>query len=91
MKNLFRKLFSPLLNSLESGAEPYHYKPSHRFILVVMGVLFTSLGTAVLWFALGKDPAYFLPVVVFGGAGLYCLIIALIGTDRAVATIWGSK
>jgi hypothetical protein len=91
VKNLLRKLFSPFLNKLESGTEPYLYKPSHRFILLVMGVLFSALGIAVLWFAVGQDPTYFLPVVVFGGAGFFSLLVALVGTERAVATIWGSK
>ena len=75
----------------ESGNEPFVYKPSHRLILVIMGCLFCSLATLVLWFAIGNDPAYYLPVVVFGGAGLLSLLIGVAGTDRAVATIWGSR
>ena len=75
----------------ESGHEPFVYKPSHRLILLAMGSLFTALAALVLWFAIGNDPAYLLPVVIFGGAGMLSLLIALVGTDRAVATIWGSR
>jgi len=36
------------------------------------------------------DIGYLIPVVFFGGAGILCLLIGLLGNDRAVAKIWGS-
>ena len=56
-----------------------------------MGCLFSGLATAVLIFSPEGDLGYLIPVVVFGGGGLLCLLIGLIGTDRAVAQIWGSR
>ena len=91
IKKKLRTLFSPVLNIFESGTETYNYKPSHRKILIVMGGLFTSLASLVLWLAQGEDPGYLLPVLVFGVAGLLSLLIGLIGNDRAVARIWGSQ
>ncbi len=91
MKKIFRKIFSPILNIFESGSEPYAYKPSHRFVLLFIGILFSALGSAVLWFALGQEVTYLLPAFIFAGIGLVCLIIAAIGNDRAVAKIWGSR
>ncbi len=90
MKQKLRIIFSAILNIFESGTEPFSYKSSHRTILVVMGGLFTGLATLVFWLAQGEDPGYLLPVLVFGGIGLLSLLIGLIGTDRAVAKIWGS-
>jgi len=37
-----------------------------------------------------NDIGYLIPVVFFGGAGILCLLIGLLGNDRAVAKIWGS-
>ncbi len=91
MKKLLRSLFSPVLNIFESASDAFVYKPSHRIILVVMGVLFCGLASLVLWFAQGQDPAYLLPVIIFGGTGLVSLVIGLLGTDQAVAKIWGSR
>ncbi len=91
MKNMLRKIFSPILNQFESGSDPYSYKPSHRLILIIMGVLFSALASVVYWFARGMDPVYLLPVVIFYGLGLLSLLVGLVGTDRGVAKIWGSR
>lgn len=91
MKQILRRLFSPILNLFESGTDPYAYKPSHRSILLIMGGLFCGLAALVLYFAWGADLGYFLPVVIFGGVGLLSLLIGFLGTDRAVAKVWGSR
>lgn len=90
MKNLFRRFFSIILTPFESGKDEYHYKTSHRKVLIAMGVLFTGLGSLVLFLAQGEDPGYLLPVFVFIGVGSLCLIIGFLGNERAVAKIWGS-
>lgn len=90
MKLLLRKLLSPILNVFESGDEEFAYKKSHRVILIVMGILFTGLASLVLFFAQGEELGYFIPVIVFGGVGLLCLAVGFLGTERAVAKIWGS-
>ena len=91
VKDKLRSLFSPILNILESGTEPFAYKSSHRTVLVILGCLFSGLATLVFFFAQGEDPVYLLPVLIFGGIGLMSLLVGLIGTDRAVAKIWGSR
>ena len=88
IKNNCRKLLSPVLNKLESGQEEYVYKASYRSILIVIGMLFSGLSLAVLWLAQGSDPGYYLPVIVFAAIGLLCILVALLGNDRAVARIW---
>ncbi|MCW9025044.1 MAG: hypothetical protein OQK73_10235 [Gammaproteobacteria bacterium] len=91
MKNFFRTIFFPILNAFESGTEPYAYKPSHRAILIFIGCLFSGLATSVLVFMPWDDPGYLIPVIIFGIIGFLGLLIGLIGTDRAVAKIWGSR
>lgn len=92
MKQALRALFAPLLNPLESGGEPYHYRPLSRQILLFFGVVFCGLGALVLYLMpADADPGYYLPVVVFIGAGSYGLVVGLLGNDRAVAKIWGNK
>lgn len=92
MKILFRKLFSPLLNALESGSEDYHYKPINRTVLLIFGVIFCSLGGFLITIIPDdSDVGYYLPVVVFITAGATGLIVGLLGNNRAVAKIWGNK
>jgi hypothetical protein len=91
VKQLLRTIFAPILNIFESGDEPYNYKPSHRIILIIVGILFSGLAGLVFWLVQGMEPTYLLPVVVFGGVAVVSLIIGLLGTDRAVAKVWNSR
>ncbi|WP_157484905.1 hypothetical protein [Gilvimarinus polysaccharolyticus] len=92
MKTTARKIFAPLLRRLESGTEPYNYKPLSRKILLFFGAVFTGLGTlAGSIIPADADPGYYFPVAIFILVGCYGLIIGLLGSDRAVANIWGNK
>jgi len=92
MKNTFRQLFLPLLQPLEAGEEPYQYKGSHRTILITVGILFLVLATIAGTVAiLVAQYAGLFPCLIFFLAGLVCVVIGLLGTDRAVAKLWGSK
>lgn len=91
MTNLLRKLFSFILTPLETCAEQYVYKPSHRTILIAMSCMFFGLGSLVFYIMPGWDSGYWLPIVVFCGAGLLGLVVGFLGEDRAVAKLWGSK
>lgn len=87
-----RKIFSPILGYFESGEATYSYKKSHRTVLVVVGSLFLvlsciSVATTVATFQVGAA----IPILVFFITGLVCLVVGGLGTDRAVAKIWGSK
>ena len=91
MKSLIRQLFSAVLSPLESGNEPFAYKPSHRIILVIMSTLFIGLATTVAFLIPEGQVGYYLPVILFGGAGLLGIIVGTVGSDRAVAKLWGSR
>jgi len=92
MKATLRKLFSPILNMFEQGSEPYAYKPLNRKILIFIGTMFAGLIILVLIFLPdGVGWGFLIPVVVFGAVALVSLVVGFLGTDRAVATIWGNR
>ncbi len=92
MHALLRALFAPLLNILEKGDEPFGYKPSHRRILLAVGGLFMILACVSLFFGMiaGGVGAY-LPAVVFCVVSVVCIVVGAVGSDRAVARLWGSR
>jgi hypothetical protein len=92
MKVLFRKLCSPILSYFESGQGEFIYQKSHRFILIVVGLLFLFLSLVSAFMAIDASQfGVFIPIVIFFIAGLVCIIVGCLGNERAVATIWGSK
>ena len=93
MKNGLRKLFAPLLNVFEHGEGDYDYKPMSRIILIVIALLFGGLtvGLIVISQKMSLGWGTLIPVSVFSAVSLFCIIIGGLGTDRAVARVWGSR
>jgi len=92
MHNILGKLAAPLLAVFESGDGPYHYRKSHRTILKVVGLLFLflSIAAAVAGVVAAMLTAI-LPALIFLAVGLTCVVVAFLGSDRAVARIWGNQ
>lgn len=92
MKELLRKICSPVLNIFESGNQEFNYRPSHRKILIAVGVLFFIIAGAAISISIAVEQyAGLMPGSVFLIAGLVCEIVAFLGTDKAVAKMWKSK
>jgi hypothetical protein len=92
MTTLLRKIFAPLLQYLEQGDEEYAYKPSHRSILIILGLLLLMMSLVGSYFTYQLAQFGFLiPVLVFGAVGLCCVVVGAVGTDRAVSKIWGNR
>ncbi|ORU90662.1 MAG: hypothetical protein A6F71_06820 [Cycloclasticus sp. symbiont of Poecilosclerida sp. M] len=92
MKNTFRKISQPILSIFESGEEAYSYKESHRKILLVMGGLFLFLSAVSAMSAIvSSQIGGVIPFLVFFLLGFVCEIVGLLGNNRAVAKMWGSK
>lgn len=92
MKELFRKIFSPVLNHFEQSEGEYNYKESHRIILIVVGILF--LGLSSISIVMSVNAAEFggiVPIIIFLAVGSVCEIVGLLGSDRAVANLWRSR
>jgi hypothetical protein len=92
MKSQLRKLFWFILGVFEQGDEPYKYKPLNRTILLAVGCLFIALSLVTVYFSIGTEGYGFLiPVIVFFAVGFVSVIVGLLGSDRAVAKIWGNR
>ncbi len=92
MKDIMRKIFSPILNQFESGENIYAYKKSHRQILVIVGLLFLFLSGGSLYASINaSELGGLVPIIVFLLLGIVCEVVGLLGTDKAVANIWKSK
>lgn len=92
MKPILRKLFWFILQPFERGEEDYAYKPLNRTILNVVGVMFIGLSTATAYTSYDSEGyGYLIPVLVFFVVGFVSLTVGLLGSDRAVAKIWGNK
>lgn len=56
---------------------------------MAVGLLFLLLAAIAVYVSLQTDRlAGLLPATVFSAVGLVCEIVALLGSDRAVAKIW---
>ncbi|MCH8529383.1 MAG: hypothetical protein LAT65_00900 [Saccharospirillum sp.] len=92
MKARLRQLFSPLLNYFEAGEGEYHYRKLNRSVLVGVGILLLVLaaGSFASSLFIGIMGAI-IPIVIFLSGSIVCLVIGVLGNDRAVAKIWGNK
>ncbi|MDG6778927.1 hypothetical protein QCB44_09425 [Thiomicrorhabdus sp. zzn3] len=92
MKNLLLKLAAPILNPLENAEGDFEYSPSHRKVLKVMGFMFVSLGFVGAYFSLlANQIAGLFPVLIFVAIGLLSLLVAYLGSDKAVAKLWRNR
>ena len=85
MKEHLQKIASPILKLFESGDGEYSYKPSHRTILIAVGILFLLLSVVSLVAAFYTSQlAGIISFIVFFAVGAVCEIVAFLGSDRAV-------
>lgn len=92
MKNALRSFCRPILALFEKGEPVASYRPSHRKILLAVAVLFLVLFVISLSLSLSSGQlGALVPVAVFFVVSTVALIVATLGTDTAVARIWGLK
>ena len=92
MMNILIKVFWPILRFFETDKEPSNYKKSHRVALNVLGILFLILSLGSAWSASSSDElSSAIPIVVFFGVGLVAVVVGSIGSNGAVAKIWGNE
>lgn len=92
MKKILTTAFWPILVLFETDIPPTHYKRSHRVVLIAVGVLFLtlSLGSGLVGYHSNELGALF-PVLIFSAAGLVSVVLGALGSDGAVAKMWGNK
>lgn len=92
MKSALTHLFSPILNFFDRGNEDFVYAKSHRKITLAVGFLFWVIAAGSLYLIIAtKNMGALLPMLAFFSIGLVSLVIGFLGSDRAVAKIWGNK
>lgn len=92
MKQNFRNLFKPILHIFESGDGNYRYEKSHRKILLAVGVLFLFLSAVSIMLTINSSQlGGLIPALIFFMIGFVCEVVGLLGSDQAVAKMWGSK
>lgn len=91
MKAQLRQLFAPVLRPLEAGEGAFRYQALHRTILMVVSGLALVLAAVSAYFSLSADlTAGLLATAVFLSLSGLCAVVGLLGTDRAVARLWGN-
>ncbi len=90
MKIFLQKVFKPILSFFEKDAEKYRVTSWKRPVLLIVCLIFMSLAIAVPIVApadvrLGA----WLPTVVFGVIGITGFVVAVLGSDHAVAKLLG--
>ena len=92
MKSLLARIFSPILNLFETDQPAVNYKPSHRIILNIVGLLFSLLSAVSLIAAISSGVlGGLIPGAVFFAVALVTLVVGTLGSDNAVAKIWGNR
>ena len=92
MKEKLRKIFRPILDLFESGEDDYAYRKSHRKILIFIGVMFLFLSSGSFYVTImASEIGGIIPAIVFLLIGFVCMLVAFLGSNRAVAKIWRNK
>lgn len=92
MRQLFTTIFWPILAPFEKGGDSAGYRPSHRKVLFGMGFLFLVLAGVSAFVALkAGEPGGLVPLGVFFAVGAVCWIVGSLGSNAAVARIWGKR
>lgn len=92
MKQILIKIFWPVLQFFEKGQGEYNYTSSRRTILLIVGPCMLLMCAALVRVVLATgELAAFVPILVFFAVGLVATAVGILGSDRAVANIWGNK
>jgi len=92
MKNIFIKLFSPILNIFEKNNDEFIYRSLNRKIVLFIGVVFLLLAFGLpIFMPQLIEMGYWFVMLVFGTISLVGLVVGLLGSDKAVAKLLGSR
>jgi lipopolysaccharide export LptBFGC system permease protein LptF len=90
MKTFLQKVFNPILSFFEKDSEAYRPASWKRPVLLIVCLVFIGLAVAVPMVAPADvRSGAWLPTVVFGAIGFTGFIVAVLGSDHAVAKILG--
>ena len=92
MNALFKKIFSPVLNIFEKNNDEFLYRSLNRKIVLFISSVFFLLAFALpIFMPQLFKMGYWFVMLVFGSLSLVGLIVGLLGSDKAVAKLLGSR
>lgn len=92
MKNLLKNVLSPILNIFENNNDEFVYRSLNRKIVLFISSVFFLLAFALPVFLPQLiEMGFWFVMLVFGSLSLVGLIVGLLGSDKAVAKLLGSR
>lgn len=92
MKKTLQKLFAPVLAIFENNNDEFVNRPLNRKIVLFISTVFFLLAFALPMFMPKLiEMGYWFVMIVFGVLSFTGLIIGLLGSDKAVAKLLGSR
>lgn len=92
MKKTLQKLFAPVLAIFENNSDEFIYRSLNRKIVLFISIVFFLLAFALPMFMPKLiEMGYWFVMLVFGALSLVGLIVGLLGSDKAVAKLLGSR
>lgn len=92
MKQILKNIFSPILNIFESNNDEFIYRSLNRKIVIFISVVFSLLAFLVPYFLPQLiEMGYWFVMIVFGALSSVGLIVGILGSDKAVAKLLGSR
>jgi len=92
MKNILKTVFSPILNIFENNNDEFIYRSLNRKIVLFISSVFFLLAFALpVYMPQLVEMGYWFVMIVFGGLSFVGLIVGILGSDKAVAKLLGSR
>lgn len=92
MKKALKIIFAPILNIFENNNDEFIYRSLNRKIVLFISVVFSLLAFALpIFMPQLIKMGYWFVMLVFGGLSFVGLIVGLLGSDKAVAKLLGSR
>ena len=92
MKRLLKNIFSPVLNIFENNNDEFIYRSLNRKIVIFISIVFFLLAFALpILMPTLIEMGYWFVMIVFGSISFVGLIVGILGSDKAVAKLLGSR
>ena len=92
MMNLLRKVFAPVLNIFENNNDEFVCRSLNRKIVLFVSAVFSLLAFGLPAFMpMLIEMGYWFVMIVFGTLAAVGFIVGILGSDKAVAKLLGSR
>jgi len=92
MKNLLKTIFSPILNIFENNNDEFIYRSLNRKIVLFISSVFFLLAFGLPYYMPQLiEMGFWFVMLVFGSLSAVGLIVGILGSDKAVAKLLGSR